>query len=137
MHSSSLLTYLTDIFNKRNYLCLDNQTCYVYSGFSDQHRYLKRNGILNPNSQERCAQNSLQFKMCDVYKLSIISNQFTEMMENLLPTSCMRSRARILSNVSSDGERPPCRQKICKMEFSVFVRYRQNRITNSYQCTTT
>lgn len=29
-------------------------------------------------------------------------------------TSCIRSKARILSNVSKDGERPPCKQKIYK-----------------------
>ena len=28
-------------------------------------------------------------------------------------TSCMWSKAQMLSSVSNDGERPPCKQKIC------------------------
>jgi hypothetical protein len=123
MQSSSLLTYLTDIFNKRSYLCLDSQTCYVYADFNDQHRYLKRNWISNTKSpihKKDVHRIVYRSKCVTCIIISIISNQFTEMKENLLPTSCMRSRERTLSKVSSDGERPPCRQKICKMEFFSF-----------------
>lgn len=36
-------------------------------------------------------------------------------------TSCIRSRARILSNVSKDGESPPCKQKTWKIRAYVSI----------------
>jgi hypothetical protein len=80
LHSPSLLTYLTDIFNKRNYVCLDNQCRPQRSTWMSQIYLINRTmhvlttrpimsmqtsainidisetGPLNPDSQDVCTE---------------------------------------------------------------------------------